>query len=125
MGGEGGGWNFSPSSPCRRNSGYHIAGNFQGRNLLRILRFYGYSQKFSQRNLGVWCPLVQHKRVIRESFLHENRIFHQFTKVFCYAVCLVIERRKSTVLSQTKHSQVSGIKVERKGSGDCLLVSLP
>ena len=27
---------------------------------------------------GVWCPLAWQKRAIRESFLHENCIFHQF-----------------------------------------------
>ena len=31
-------------------------------------------------NLGAWCLLAQHKRAIQE--LQENRIFHQFTKVF-------------------------------------------
>ena len=34
------------------------------------------------RNLGAWHPLAQHKRAIRESFLRENCIFHQFAKVF-------------------------------------------
>ena len=40
---------------------YHIAGNFQGRKLLRISRFCGYSQKFSPRNLEVWHLLVAPK----------------------------------------------------------------
>ena len=38
-----------------------------------------YSREFSSRNLGVWCPLAQHKQPIRESFLREN---HQFAKFF-------------------------------------------
>jgi len=42
----------------------------------------GYSQKFSPRNSRAWCPFVRQKRAIRESFLRENRIFHQFLKVF-------------------------------------------
>ena len=61
---------------------YRIAGKFCGRKPLRISQFCGYSQKFSLRNLELWCPLVQQKRAICESFLHENRIFHQFAKVF-------------------------------------------
>ena len=31
---------------------------------------------------GAWHSLARHKRAIRESFLHENRIFHQSAKVF-------------------------------------------
>ena len=61
---------------------YRIVGNFWGRKLSRILRFCGYSRKFSPWNLGVWCPLAPHKRAIHESFLCENCIFHQFAKVF-------------------------------------------
>ena len=61
---------------------YRIVGNFWGRKLSRILRFCGYSRKFSPWNLGVWCPLAWHKQAIRKSFLHENRIFHQFAKAF-------------------------------------------
>jgi len=61
---------------------YRIAENFRGRKLLRISRFCGYLWKFSPQNWGAWCPLAQQKRAIRESFLHENRIFHQFAKVF-------------------------------------------
>ena len=37
---------------------YHIAENFRGRKLSRILRFCGYTRKFFSRNLGrgvLWC----------------------------------------------------------------------
>ena len=61
---------------------YRIAENFQGRKLSRISRFCGYLRKFSLRNLGAWHPLTPYKRVICKSFLRENRIFHQFAKVF-------------------------------------------
>ena len=33
-------------------------------------------------NFGAWHPLVWQKRAIRESFHRENRLFHQFVKVF-------------------------------------------
>ena len=58
---------------------YRIAGNFRERKLSWISRFCGYSRKFSLRNLEAWHPL---KQAIRESFLHENRILHQFARVF-------------------------------------------
>ena len=61
---------------------YRIVENFWGKKPPQILQFYGYPQKFSPRNWGAWCPLAQQKRAICESFLHENRIFCQFAKVF-------------------------------------------
>ena len=62
---------------------YSIVGNFQGRKLWQISQFCGYSRKFSPQNLGMWRPLAQQKQAICElSFLHKNRIFHKFTKVF-------------------------------------------
>ena len=39
-----------------------------------------FARKFSPRHLGAWSPLTRQKRAIRESFLCENPIFHQFTK---------------------------------------------
>ena len=39
------------------------------RNTSRISRFWGYSLKFSPRNLGAWHSLARQKRAIRESFL--------------------------------------------------------
>ena len=43
----------------------------------RISQFCG-----DLRNLGAWHPSAWKKRAIRESFLRENRIFHQSAKVF-------------------------------------------
>ena len=48
---------------------------FSREKLLRILRFCGYSQKFSLRNLG--DGVLWQKRAI-----HKNNVFHQFTQVF-------------------------------------------
>ena len=45
------------------------AGNFRRRNISRISRFWGYSQKFSPRNLGAWRSLARQKWAIRENFL--------------------------------------------------------
>ena len=39
-------------------------------------------------NLGMWHPLAQQKRAIRESFLRENRIFHQFMKIFSLKILM-------------------------------------
>ena len=61
---------------------YRIAGNFRGRKLLRFLRFCGYLQKFSPRNLRAWRPLARQKWQSAKVFLRKNFIFHQFTKVF-------------------------------------------
>ena len=47
--------------------------------------------KVSPRNLGAWHPLVQQKQAIRESFLHKNCIFHQFSKVFSNVFHYTIE----------------------------------
>ena len=77
----------------------HIVGNFQGRKLLQISQFCGYLWKFSLQNLGAWHPLVWQKSVICRSFLHENRIFHQFTKVSCYTVCKIIVQSTCVVQS--------------------------
>ena len=35
---------------------------------------------------GAYHPLARQKQAICKSFLCKNRIFHQFTKVFCYMV---------------------------------------
>ena len=59
-----------------------IVENFQGRKLSQISRFCGYMQNFSTQNLVAWHPLVRQKWAIHESFLSENRIVHQFAKVF-------------------------------------------
>ena len=68
---------------------YHIVGNFWGRKLSWILQFCG----FSLQNLGTRCPLVRQNRTIHKSFLHDNCIFYQFTKVYSlesfqlYSIC--------------------------------------
>ena len=59
---------------------YSTAENFQGRKLSRILRWL-YAKVFSAK-FGVWRPLARQEQAIRESFLRENRIAHQFAKVF-------------------------------------------
>ena len=61
---------------------YCIAGNFRGRKLSQISRFFGYSQKFSPRNLEAWCPLAWHEWAIHGSFVRKNHIFHQFVRSF-------------------------------------------
>ena len=66
----------------RKNSDCYIAGNFRGRKLSWISWLCGYLRRFSLWNLGVWHPLVWQKQAICERFLSENRIFHQFVKVF-------------------------------------------
>ena len=61
-----------------------ICGNFWGRNP-RILQICSYSQKFfSAKFWGLWHPLAWQKRTICESFICENRILHQFAKVFSF-----------------------------------------
>ena len=79
----------------------------------RMWTYVPYSEKLSRektftnfavlwlfvRNLGTRCPLVQQNQTIHKSFLRENRIFYQFTKVFSfesfplYSIC----RIKATV----------------------------
>ena len=60
---------------------YHrIAGKFRGRKLARISQICGYLCKFSSQNFGHGLLLAWHKRAIRRSFLHKNRIFYQFAK---------------------------------------------
>ena len=39
---------------------------------------------FTTKSGGPWHPFTHHKRAIRKSFLRENRIFHQFAKVFSF-----------------------------------------
>ena len=60
---------------------YRLAGNFRGRKLSWISRFCSYLRKFSLRNFGACCPLERQKHAIRESFLCDNCIFHQFVKI--------------------------------------------
>ena len=55
--------------------------NFQGRKLLQISRFCGYLESFPHE---IWGRGVMWRATSEQSasFLRENRIFHQFVKVF-------------------------------------------
>ena len=55
---------------------YCIAGNFR-----KFRSFVAIHESFLHK-IGVVAPLVLQKRAIRESFLHENCIFHQFGESF-------------------------------------------
>ena len=75
---------------------YLITGNFRGRKLSWISLFCGYLRKFSPQNLVAWHPLARQKRAIRENFLRENCIFHQFVKVFSlesFPLCVHVKRK--------------------------------
>ena len=80
---------------------YRIAGNFQGRKLLRVSRFCVYSRKFS---LGVWCPLVWQKRAIHKSFLHENHIFTNLRKFLLHVMYQVFHKFNLVTSSGRLHS---------------------
>ena len=47
----------------------------------RVYCIVEYAKVFSAK-FRAWRPLVRQKRVIHESFLCENHIFHQFAKIF-------------------------------------------
>ena len=80
--------------PHNSASQHPLVGNFQGRKpSLRISQF-----------LGVWHPLAQHKRAIRESFLRENHIFDQFTKVFSLESFPLYGTSNSTAILHTRPS---------------------
>ena len=80
---------------------YRIAGNFQGRKLLRVSRFCVYSRKFS---LGVWCPLAWQKRAIHKSFLHENHIFTILRKFLLHVMYQVFHKFNLVTSSGRLHS---------------------
>ena len=50
---------------------------YKTRKILQGKRVCGYLQKLSMQNLGVWHPLAAQANNL-QSFLCENRIFHQF-----------------------------------------------
>ena len=87
---------------------YRIAGNYWGRKISQILWFCGYTQKFPPAKFGAWRPLAWQKWAIRESFLQENHIFHQFAKVFSlessplYGVYINYMRYKWRAFSTTR-----------------------
>ena len=54
---------------------------FEGENFCEFCSFVAIRESFLHKFL--WQEsLAQHKQAICESFLHVNRIFHQFAKVF-------------------------------------------
>ena len=71
---------------------YCITGNFQGRKLSRILRFCGYSRKFSPRNLGheiLWCGKSEQSAKVFSAkivFFTNSQKFSP-SKVSRYTVC--------------------------------------
>ena len=75
---------------------YHIAGNFRGRKLARILQFCGYLQKFSPQNLEVWhlwcCKSKQSVKVFSAKIVFFT-ISQKFSpsKVSCYMVSFICE----------------------------------
>ena len=61
---------------------YRMAENFRGRKLSWISRLCGYSQRFSPWNLGMCLSFGAARASNPRKFLHENRTFYQFAKVF-------------------------------------------
>ena len=53
---------------------YRIAGNFRGRKLSRISRFFSHPRKFSPRSSRHATPIIRSVFAFRESFLRE-RVF--------------------------------------------------
>ena len=47
---------------------------------------------------GAWHSLARHKRAVRESFLCENRLFHQSTKVFSLKSFPLYSTRTQTIV---------------------------
>ena len=88
-----------------------------------------YTKVFTAK-FGAWHRLAQQKRPIHESFLHEKRIFHQFTKVFSLesfplygnleslVVCMKVVKNRARVpisyvqwmihKKSTRHARVNG-----------------
>ena len=62
--------------------GYRIAGNFRGRKLSRISRFFSHPRKFSPRNSRYATPIMRPVLVFRESFLREMLLSYRSVKVF-------------------------------------------
>ena len=61
---------------------YRIAGNFQGRKLSRISRFFSHPRKFSPRNSRHATPIMRPVLTFRESFLREMLLSYRSAKVF-------------------------------------------
>ena len=119
---------------------------------MQISRFCGYSRKFSPRSLGAWHPLwcgtskqpvkvFSAKTVlftnsrkfslrksyfspIRESFLCENRTFHQFVKVFSFESFLLygIPGCYNAIAYRSRVRELSTIVPELRGT-NCSQIS--
>ena len=61
---------------------YRIAGNFRGRKLSRISRFFRHPRKFSLRNSRHATPIMRPLLTFRESFLREMLLSYRSAKVF-------------------------------------------
>ena len=61
---------------------YRIAGNFRGRKLSRISRFFSLPRKFSPRNSRHATPIMRPVLTFRESFLREMLLSYRSAKVF-------------------------------------------
>ena len=61
---------------------YRIAGNFRGRKLSRISRFFSHPRKFSPRNSSHATPIMRPVLTFRESFLREMLLSYRSAKVF-------------------------------------------
>ena len=61
---------------------YCIAGNFRGRKLSRISRFFSHPRKFSPRNSRYATPIMRPVLAFRESFLREMILSYRSAKVF-------------------------------------------
>ena len=65
---------------------YRIAGNFRGRKLSRISRFFSHPRKFSPRNSRHATPIMRPVLTFRESILCEMLLSYRSAKVFRYTV---------------------------------------
>ena len=61
---------------------YRIAGNFRGRKLSRISRFFRHPRKFSPRNSRHATAIMQPILTFREGFLREMLLSYRSVKVF-------------------------------------------
>ena len=61
---------------------YCIAGNFRGRKLSRISRFFSHLRKFSPRNSRHATPIMRPVLTFHESFLCEMLLSYRSAKVF-------------------------------------------
>ena len=63
---------------------YRIAGNFRGRKLSRISRFFRHLRKFSPRNSRHATPIMWPVLTFHESFLHKILLSYRSAKVFSF-----------------------------------------